>query len=250
MVEIYEKLMISKLTIGRVQSGGRGMTGVKIMSGRGGRVKMRYRFVDFKGSLMGMEGKIVKYNYDPLRNSGLLGVMYSNGMVSEILRPEGISVGSRVGREGLGYKSKLRIGDRVFCTSMRKGMFFHNLEMSEGCGGKLLRAGGSYGQVIRVVRDRVLVKLRSGRIILTTKGCFSSIGKVMFRGMELVGKAGRNRWLGRSSKVRGVAMNPVDHPHGGATSGGRCSVSSTGLFTKCGGNRKKIKREELNRYYG
>jgi large subunit ribosomal protein L2 len=233
-----------KFFVGRIYRGGRNNSGKLVIRGRVGGCKRRYGMVDFRRLLGGVEGKVIGFINDGGRNSGVMSVLYSSGLVSLVLRPDGIKVGDRIGNEGLGFNGKFRVGEMIFSDMVKKGMFCYGVEF-----GKLVRAGGSYGQVIRVVRGRILLKLSSGRVMLVSRKSGLCVGKVYFNGYESMYKAGRSRWLGRGSKVRGVAMNPVDHPHGGATAGGRCSVSSTGVFSKCGGNRKRVKGVRIDKYY-
>ncbi len=244
MVEVFEKMSRRKFLVGKVFKSGRNDSGRRVFRGRSGGHKRRYVFIDYKREIKGLEGRVIDFMYDSNRNSSMMRVIYSNGMVVSVVRPEGIKVGDYVRNEGYGLKSELRVGDVIYCSSVKKGMFVYGVEY-----GKFCRSGGSYGQVIRVVGDRVLLKISSGRVILMSRGSGMSVGKVYFDGYEGMGKAGRSRWLGRSSKVRGVAMNPVDHPHGGATSGGRCSVSSKGLLSKCGGNRVRKVGMKIDKNY-
>jgi large subunit ribosomal protein L2 len=248
MVEAYS--LLRKFAVGKILKGGRNNLGHLTIRGRSGGHKKKYIFLDFKRNLGGISGRIWEERNDFNRNSKIIKIVYNNGMVTWMLKPAGIKIGRIISVEGYGAQSLLNLGDSVFCNNIKKGFFLHNVELYPGRGGTLIRAGGTAGHVIRKVGiNRVLLKLTSGLLRLSSEGCKATIGRVDLRREEKLRKAGRNRWLGRSPKVRGVAMNPVDHPHGGATSGGRCSVSSTGKFTKCGGNKVKNKyKYTLPRY--
>ena len=239
MVKTYS--ILDKFVVGKSKKGGRNSYGRVTLKGRSGGHKRCYRLIDFKRSFEGIYGRVKGEIYDSNRKTNLMQILYSNGIITSVLKPVGLKIGDLVCNDGLGVVSDFKLGDNVMCGNMKKGVFFHNLELDKGKGGKCLRAGGSYGQVVRLIGSRLLLKMCSGKLAISGVGCKVSIGKVFFRRGVKIRKAGRNRWLGYKSKVRGVAMNPVDHPHGGATSGGRCSVSSSGKYTKCGGN-KKLKR--------
>lgn len=244
MDKVSKEMSVRKFLVGKISKSGRCNSGKRVLKGRIGGHKKRYLFIDFRRELKGVEGRVIELGRDANRNSGVMRVLYSNGVVVSMLQPEGIKIGDYVMNEGMGVKSQLKVGDVIYGMSVKKGMFVYGLG-----NGKFVRSGGSYGQVIRVVKDRVLLKLSSGKIILGGIEVGMSVGKVKYEGCEEILKAGRKRWLGWSSRVRGVAMNPVDHPHGGATSGGRCSVSSTGLLTKCGANRLRRLSKEIDKYY-
>lgn len=240
MVKINK--MKNKFIVGKAHKSGRNNEGVVTMKGRSGGHKRCFRFVDFKRGLAGCWGRVGKDQIDPNRNTRLIEIFYSNGMVSQIIKPMNIKEKQLICIEGYGLRSKLGIGDNVFCQNVKKGVLVHNLEIYNGRGGQILRSGGTAGQVVRKIEDGSLVKLSSGKLKIVNSGCKVTIGKPVLSRRMCIRKAGRNRWLGFSSKVRGVAMNPVDHPHGGATSGGRCSVSSTGVYSKCGGNKIRFKK--------
>lgn len=242
MVEAYS--VLRKFVVGKILKGGRNNMGFLTNKGRCGGHKKKYIFLDFKRSLNGISGRIWEERNDFNRNTGIMKVVYNNGMVVWMIKPMGAKIGSIINVEGYGVQSDLNLGDSVFCNNIKKGFFLHNVELYPGRGGSLIRAGGTAGHVVRKVgKNRVLLKLTSGLLRLSNEGCKATIGRVDLRRTWNLRKAGRGRWLGRSPIVRGVAMNPIDHPHGGATSGGRCSVSSTGKFTKCGGNKVKAENK-------
>lgn len=230
-----------KFIVGKVLRGGRNNKGRITVKGRSGGHKRSYRLVDFKRGLLGSWGRVGMEWNDPNRNTKLVEVYHSNGLVSQIIKPVGLKRKQLICTEGNGLVSKFNPGDNVFCVNVKKGVMVHNLEIYKNRGSQILRSGGTAGQVIRVLENGSLIKLGSGKLRIIGLECKVTIGRPFLCKHSFIGKAGRNRWLGYSSKVRGVAMNPVDHPHGGATSGGRCSVSSTGKYTKCGGNKLRVR---------
>jgi large subunit ribosomal protein L2 len=240
MVKINK--IIEKFTVGKLRKGGRNNTGRISIRGRSGGHKRNYRFVDFKRGLLGSYGRIGNEWKDSHRRTVLVEVFQSNGMISQIIKPVGVKKRQLICVEGYGLRSKLNAGDNVYCGNVKKGVMVHNLELYRGKGSQILRSGGTAGQVIRSMEGVSLVKLSSGSLRKVSSECRVTVGRPVVCKRGNINKAGRNRWLGYSSKVRGVAMNPVDHPHGGATSGGRCSVSATGIYSKCGGNKLKFKK--------
>jgi large subunit ribosomal protein L2 len=239
---MIRKVSRKKFRIGITGKGGRNNLGRITNGERGGGHKRKYRVIDFKRVIEGTIGRVIGEDYDPNRNCRLAIVKYATGYISYIIKPEGIKEGNEVRVEKGSKVSKYRLGDHVLFSRIKKGLFIHNMEIHKGRGGQLMRAGGVGGHIVRQLGGNALVKLCSGIMRIGKGGCKTSIGKVELRKEEKRRKAGRKRWLGKRPKVRGVAMNPVDHPHGGDTSGGRCSVNSKGKYTKCSGNKKKRKR--------
>lgn len=216
------------------KSGGRNNTGKMTMRYMGGGHKKRYRAIDFKRNKDNIEATVKSIEYDPNRSAWIALVVYADGEKRYIIAPEGIKVGKKVLS---GDKVVPEPGNSMLLANIPLGTDVHNIELKPGKGGMLARSAGSYGTVTSRDGKYAIVRLPSGesRMILTS--CRATVGIVSNsdHGLEKSGKAGRSRWLGRRPRTRGVAMNPVDHPHGGGegrTSGGRHPVSPWGTPTK------------------
>ena len=232
------------LTVALRKKGGRNNTGRITVRRRGGGHKRRYRIIDYKRNKFGIEGKVATIEYDPNRSAYISLVHYDDGEKRYILSPLDISVGTIIVS---GDKVPLKIGNALLLSNIPTGLFVHNVELIPGKGGQLVRTAGAYAQVMAHDNGYVTLKLPSGEVRLVSDQCMATIGQVGNRAFEQIvsGKAGRSRWLGRRPKVRGVVMNPVDHPHGGGegkTSGGRHPVSPWGKPTKGYKTRKKNKK--------
>ena len=232
------------LTVALRKKGGRNNTGKITVRRRGGGHKRRYRIIDYKRDKFGIKGKIATVEYDPNRSAYISLVHYDDGEKRYILSPLDISVGTNIVS---GDKVPLKIGNALLLSNIPTGLFVHNVELITGKGGQMVRTAGAYAQVMAHDNGYTTLKLPSGEVRMVSDQCMATIGQVGNRTFEQIvsGKAGRSRWLGKRPKVRGVVMNPVDHPHGGGegkTSGGRHPVSPWGKPTKGYKTRKKNKK--------
>lgn len=222
---------------------GRGAGGRISVRRRGGGHKRRYRAIDFKRNKLDIPAKVKSIEYDPNRSANIALLSYADGEKRYILAPKGLKVGDTVIS---GQKTPLTAGNALPLKNIPLGMPVHNVEMQIGKGGQLVRSAGAVAVLVAREGDFVTLKLPSGEMRMIFGGCFATIGSI---GNEdhmnvSLGKAGRSRWLGNRPKVRGVVMNPVDHPHGGGegkTSGGRHPVSPWGTPTKGYKTRRKSK---------
>lgn len=192
---------------------------------RGGGHKRRYRMVDFKQTdKLNIPGKIAAVEYDPYRTAYITLVQYVDGDKRYHLAPNGVSVGDNVITSD---KAKIKVGNRMKLKNIPVGYEIHNLELHRYKGGQILRSAGSSGKIVSLEGDRAQVQLSSSEIRYISKDCFATIGVVSNIEHEQikVGKAGRSRWKGKRPHVRGKAMNPCDHPHGGGE--GRCPIGLT-----------------------
>ena len=231
------------LTVGLNKNAGRGAGGRIAVRRRGGGHKRKYRVIDFKRDKTGIPGKVATIEYDPNRTANIALIVYADGEKRYILAPKGL----KVGREIIsGPSAPVEIGNALPLENVPLGHTVHNVELELGRGGQLVRAAGLGASVVAKEGDYVTLKLPSGEMRMVFKKCTATLGVV---GNEdhmnvTLGKAGRSRWLGKRPKVRGVVMNPHDHPHGGGegkTSGGRHPVSPWGVPTKGYKTRKKSK---------
>lgn len=210
--------------------GGRNHHGHITSRRRGGGHKRRYRKIDFKRDKKGVPGTVAAIEYDPNRSANIALIHYADGEKRYILHPRGLRVGDTV---TAGSGSEIRLGNAVPLREVPLGTTVHNVELREGRGGKMIRSAGSGAQVVAKEGKYVTIRLPSTEVRMVPGGCMATIGQVGNVDHENVswGKAGRARWAGRRPKVRGVAMNPVDHPLGGGegkASGGRPPVSPWG----------------------
>ena len=218
------------LTVALRKKGGRNNTGRITVRRRGGGHKRRYRIIDYKRDKFGVNGKIATVEYDPNRSAYISLVHYDDGEKRYILSPLDLEVGSVIVS---GDKVPLKIGNALRLSNIPTGLLVHNVELVPGRGGQMVRTAGAYAQVMAHDNDLTTLKLPSGEVRIVPGNCMATIGQIGNRSYEQIvsGKAGRSRWLGKRPKVRGVVMNPVDHPHGGGegkTSGGRHPVSPWG----------------------
>ena len=233
-----EKSLLEPLT----KSGGRNNTGRITSRRRGGGHKRRYRKIDFKRhNKSGVPAKVAAIEYDPNRSARIALLHYVDGEKRYILWPKGLEVGQMV---ECGPEASYNAGNCLPLANIPLGTLVHNVELNIGKGGQMVRSAGSYAQVMAKEGDRVTLRMPSGEVRMVHRNCYATIGEVGNSEHENVvsGKAGRSRWLGRRPKVRGVAMNPVDHPHGGGegrTSGGRHPCTPWGMPTKGYKTRKK-----------
>jgi len=198
----------------RPRSGGRNNRGRITARHRGGGHKRRFRIVDFRRDKVGIPAKVAAVEYDPNRSARLALLHYADGEKRYILAPVGIKVGDQV---ETGPKSDIKPGNSLPLSNIPLGTMVHNVELREGAGGQMGRSAGAAIQLMAKEGDYALLKLPSGELRRVRTACRATIGQVGNLDHENVsfGKAGRTRWLGRRPSVRGIAMNPVDHPHGG-----------------------------------
>ena len=233
-----------RLTRALRKSGGRNNTGRITIRRRGGGHKRRYRIIDFKRNKLEIPGKVATIEYDPNRSAYISLIHYIDGDKRYIISPEKLKVGDDVIS---GENVPLKNANSLPLKNIPAGINVHNIELSPGKGGQMARSAGSYAQVMAHDNKLCTLKLPSGEVRMVLDECRATIGQVGNRTHEQIvsGKAGRTRWLGRRPKVRGVAMNPVDHPMGGGegkSSGGRHPSTPWGKPTKGYKTRKKNKK--------
>jgi large subunit ribosomal protein L2 len=214
----------------------------------GGGHKRRYREIDFKRNKEGIKAKVLSIEYDPNRSANIALISYADGEKRYILAPNGLKVGGSVTS---GSESDIKAGNSMRLFELPVGTLVHNVEMRPGKGGQLVRSAGTFAQLLSKEGAYCHLRLPSGEIRLIKSECRATIGQVGNLEHENIslGKAGRKRWLGVRPTVRGVAMNPVDHPHGGGegrTSGGRHPVTPWGKPTK--GYKTRRKNKPSNKY--
>jgi large subunit ribosomal protein L2 len=216
------------------KSGGRNVHGVITSRHRGGGNRRHYRIIDFKRDKIGIPAKVAAIEYDPNRSARIALLHYADGEKRYILAPLRLSAGDTV-MSGPG--ADIKPGNTLPLQNIPLGTHIHNIELRLGKGGQLVRSAGGFAQLMAKEDRYALVKLPSGEVrmvLLACKATVGQLGNVMHENISL-GKAGRNRWLGKRPKVRGVAMNPVDHPMGGGegkSSGGRHPCSPWGMPSK------------------
>lgn len=246
-VNSYEELTASspkKSLLGRrTRSGGRNNQGRMTMRRRGGGHKRRYRVIDFKRGKPGIPGKVSTIEYDPNRSAFIALISYADGDKRYILAPNGLQVGSEV---MAGLEAPIKVGNCLPLSRVPLGSTVHNVELRPGHGGQMARSAGAEVQVLARDGGRAVLRLPSGESREVPVECSATLGQVgnIEHSNVVLGKAGRSRWLGRRPKVRGVVMNPVDHPHGGGegkSSGGRHPVTPWGKPTKGYKTRKRNK---------
>jgi large subunit ribosomal protein L2 len=212
------------------KSGGRNSSGRITVRYRGGGAKRAYRVVDFKREKAGIPARVQSLQYDPNRSARIALLAYRDGEKRYIVAPAGLKVGDEVVS---GPGGDIKVGNAMPVRDLPLGTFIHNIELRPGGGAKLARSAGASAQLVAKEDEYVQVKLSSGEVRLIPSGCMATIGQVGNVEHENIsrGKAGRTRWLGKRPRVRGVAMNPIDHPLGGGegkSSGGRPPCSPWG----------------------
>lgn len=234
----YETLVSKKTKTGGRNNGGRITT-----RHRGGGHKQRYRVIDFKRDKDGVPGRVERLEYDPNRSANLALILYADGERRYIIAPKGLQTGSPV---MAGINAPIAPGNAMPLRNVRIGTQVHCIELRPGKGAQLSRSAGTSAQVVAREGDYATLRLKSGEMRRVHASCRATIGEVGNdeHSLEVLGKAGARRWRGIRPTVRGVAMNPVDHPHGGGegrTSGGRHPVSPWGKKTK-GAKTRRNKR--------
>jgi large subunit ribosomal protein L2 len=222
------------LTEGLRGHGGRNNMGRITARRRGGGHKRRYRVVDFKRTKFDVPASVERLEYDPNRSGFIALIRYEDGELSYILAPQRLAVGDTV---VAGRSVDVKPGNALPLQNIPVGTIVHNVEMKKGKGGQIARAAGTYAQLIGKDQGYAQLRLKSGELRMVRAECMATVGAVSNPDQQNVkiGKAGRSRWLGKRPSVRGVAMNPIDHPHGGGegkTSGGRHPVTPWGKPTK------------------
>lgn len=232
--DLHKGAPVKSLTEGLTRNGGRNNTGRITARRIGGGHKKRYRMVDFKRTKWDVEGTVERLEYDPNRTAFIALVRYADDELAYILAPQRLKAGDKV---IAGSKVDVRPGNAMPMANMPIGTIIHNVEMKPGKGGQMARSAGTYAQLVGRDQGYAQLKLSSGELRIVRAECMATVGAVSNPDNQNtnLGKAGRKRWAGKRPSVRGVVMNPVDHPHGGGegrTSGGRHPVTPWGKPTK------------------
>jgi large subunit ribosomal protein L2 len=232
--ELYKGKPVKALTEGKASSGGRNNYGRITVRFRGGGHKQTYRIIDFKRRKLDAPAKVERIEYDPNRTAFIALVKYADGDLAYILAPQRLQVGDTV---VAGLQVDIKPGNAMPLGNIPVGTVVHNVETKIGRGGSLARSAGTYAQIVGRDQGYVILRLNSGEQRFVHGQCFGTVGAVSNPDhMNIsIGKAGRQRWLGKRPHNRGVTMNPIDHPHGGGegrTSGGRHPVTPWGKPTK------------------
>jgi large subunit ribosomal protein L2 len=238
-----EKTLVKGLS----KTGGRNNRGRITTRHIGGGAKSRYRIIDFKRNRDGIFATIERIEYDPNRTAFIALIKYEDGELAYILAPQKLNIGDKI-ISGVG--SDIKIGNAMPLSLVPVGTYVHNVEMKPGKGGQIARSAGASVKLVSKMSGHAQLKMKSGEVRIVSLECRATIGVVSNPDHQNVnyGKAGRSRWLGVRPTVRGVAMNPVDHPHGGGegrTSGGRHPVTPWGKSTK---GKKTRKNKSTQKY--
>jgi len=242
--EITKGVKIKKSLLKKMsEKAGRNNTGRITVRHRGGGVKRRYRLIDFKRNKLDIPAKVQAIVYDPNRTCNIAQIAYADGEKTFILAPLGLNVGDTIISSA---EADIKVGNSKLLSEIPVGTLVHNVELNPGAGGQMARSAGAYVQVMAKEGQDILLRMPSGELRKVKQECRATIGQVGNLDHEkvVIGKAGRNRKLGIRPTVRGVVMNPVDHPHGGGegrTSGGRHPVTPWGQPTR-GYKTRKNKR--------
>ncbi len=241
--ELWKGRPHKKLTIGLKKSGGRNNLGRMTSRHRGGGHKKLYRLIDFKRQNYDQVGVVERIEYDPNRTAYIALIDYGNDHKMYIIAPQRLAVGDKVVSS---EKADIKVGNALPLSNIPVGTIIHNIEMKPKKGAQIARSAGTYAQYVGRDLGKALLRLSSGELRMVPLSCWAVVGAVSNPDQKNtnLGKAGRSRWLGRRPHVRGVVMNPVDHPHGGGegrTSGGRHPVTPWGKPTKGKKTRNKKK---------
>ncbi len=233
---------VKALTEGQKRNGGRNNTGRVTVRWQGGGHKQRYRIMDFKRRKFDAPAVVERLEYDPNRTSFIALIKYKDGELAYILAPQRLAVGDTVVS---GEKVDVKPGNAMPLSAMPVGTIVHNVEMKPGKGGQIARSAGTYAQYLGRDAGYALLRLNSSEVRKVSLACMATVGAVSNPDHmnEVIGKAGRNVWKGKRPSVRGTAMNPIDHPHGGGegrTKGGRHPVTPWGKGTK--GNKTRTNK--------
>jgi large subunit ribosomal protein L2 len=240
---------IRSLSFGLTKKSGHNNKGRITVYHRGGGVKRKYRKIDEKKSIVNNTATVIRLEYDPNRTAWIALICYKNGILTYIISPKNIKPGDIIS-SGINIQSK--IGNSLPLKNILVGTIIHNIEDVPGKGGKLVRAAGSYAILIsKNNKNYAMIRLSSGEVKLIPSNCMATVGTVsnIYHNNAVSGKAGHSRWMNKRPTVRGIAMNPVDHPHGGRTNGGRPSVTPWGRITKGQYTRKNKNKLILSRRY-
>ena len=245
--ELWKGKPVKTLTEGLNSKAGRNNTGRITMRRRGGGAKKTYRVIDFKRRKFDVEAKVERLEYDPNRTAFIALVKYLDGELAYVLAPQRVKAGDKI---IAGDKVDVKPGNAMPLKNMPVGTIIHNVEMKPGKGGQLARSAGAYAQLVGRDGGMAQVRLQSGEVRLIMGECMATVGAVSNADHmnQSLAKAGRNRHKGKRPSVRGVVMNPVDHPHGGGegrTSGGRHPVTPWGKPTKGAKTRKNKTTDKL-----
>ena len=242
--ELHKGDPVKTLTEGLRSKGGRNNLGRITVRWRGGGHKRRYRLVDFRRQKFDMPATVERLEYDPNRTAFIALIRYEDGEQSYILAPQRLQAGDKVVS---GERADIKPGNAMQLKYIPVGTIVHNVEMKPGRGGQIARAAGSYVQLVGRDGGLALLRMSSGEVRMVRTECMASIGAVSNPDQQNVssGKAGRSRWLGIRPTTRGIVMNPVDHPHGGRTNGGRAWVTPWGKPTK---GKKTRSNKSTNRF--
>jgi len=238
-----EKSLIESLS----KSGGRNHHGRITSRRRGGGHKRKYRRIDFKRNKLGVPGTVAAIEYDPNRSANIALIHYADGEKRYILHPRGLDVGAEI---VAGPDADVKVGNALPLERVPLGTVVHNIELKPGKGGQMARSAGAGVQVVAKEGDFDALRLPSTEFRRVHRTCMATIGQIgnIEHNLQVLGKAGASRWRGRRPKVRGVAMNPVDHPHGGGegrTSGGRSPVTPWG---RPEGKKTRKRKKQSNKY--
>ena len=245
--ELYKGKPEKSLTVGLTKTGGRDNFGHVTSRRIGGGHKRKYRVIDFKRNKFDCEATVERIEYDPNRTSFIALINYEDGEKAYILAPQRLKAGDKVISS---EKADIKPGNAMPLKSMPVGTIVHNVELKIGKGGQLVRSAGCYAQVVGKDAGYAQLKLSSGELRIVREECLATVGAVSNPDNQnkSLGKAGRSRWMGKRPVARGVAMNPVDHPHGGGegrTSGGRHPVTPWGKPTKGAKTRSNKKTDRF-----
>src|SRR6202041_2073762 len=232
--ELYKGKPLKALTVGKSEKGGRNNAGRVTVRFRGGGHKQTYRIIDFKRRKLDVAAVVERLEYDPNRTAFIALIKYPDGEQAYILAPQRLRVGDSVVS---GERVDVKPGNAMPMRNIPPGTIVHSVEMKPGKGGQIARSAGTYVQLVGRDQGYALLRMSSGELRRVRSECRATIGAVSNPDHQniVIGKAGRSRWLGIRPSVRGVAMNPIDHPHGGGegrTSGGRHPVTPWGKPTK------------------
>ena len=245
--KLWKGSPLKSLTIKSNSTGGRNNQGKITSRRKGGGVKQKYRIIDFKRNKFDVFGEVVRNEYDPNRSAFVSLIKYDDGEFRYVISPQKVSVGDKIISSN---KAEIKEGNCLPIKNVPMGTNIHNIELKPGAGGQLARSAGASAQISGMDDNYCIIKLNSGeirKIIKTSRATIGSVSNTDHQNIK-IGKAGRNRWRGKRPSVRGVAMNPVDHPHGGGegkTSGGRSPVSPWGQSAK---GLKTRRNKRSNKY--
>jgi large subunit ribosomal protein L2 len=231
------------------RSKGRNFHGLITSRNRGGGHKRLYRKIDFKRNKLGIIGKVFAIEYDPNRNARIALIFYNSGEKSYILQPRNLCVGDILTSD---FEASIKVGNALPLYKIPLGTIIHNVEFQPGKGGQIARAAGTFVQILAKEGKFITLSMPSGEVRLVKKSCWATIGQVgnIDCSNIILGKAGRNRWLGKRPHVRGVAMNPCDHPHGGGE--GRSPIGRSRPVTPWGkpalGYKTRSPRNASNKF--